>query len=143
MSLPPDVEALVIQGLGQIVEYIDIVWPKNGLHRRGVPSTGNSRWVLLKSTNGWVITSGRRYGQWVQKKDVAGKAVGKPPHGFELSRNEIPARVSQFVIWLQAMTRRNISVKRYHPLGRRIEVRMDPDDPEAILVELYKNGVDR
>jgi len=141
--IPPEIESVIIKGLEQVKTKIDGLWPDNGLHRRGVPSTGNSDWVVIKSTNGWVLTSGRRYGQWVQKKGVAGKAVGQPPHGFELSRDAIPEIISEFVIELQAATGRNISVKRHHPLGRRIEVRMNPNDSEAILVELYKNGVDK
>lgn len=143
MSMPPDVEGLVIQGLSGIATKINADWPDFGRHRRGVPSTGNSRWTVLQSTNGWVLTSGRRYGQWVQPIGIAGKAHGNPPHGFEISRRQIPKMVSDFVIQLQTSTGRNVSVKRHHPLGRRIEFRMDPTDPEAILVELYKNGVDQ
>lgn len=141
--IPPEIESVIIKGLEQVRDKINGLWPDNGLHRRGVPSTGNSDWSVIKSTKGWVLTSGRRYGQWVQKKGVAGKAVGKPPHGFELARRQIPEFMSEFVIQVQAATGRNISVNRYHPLGRRIEVKMNPSDPEAILVELYKNGVDR
>jgi hypothetical protein len=141
--MPPDVEGLVIQGLSGIATKINATWPDNGLHRRGAPSTGNSDWTVIKSTSGWVLTSGRRYGQWVQPRGVAGKAHGTPPHGFELSRREIPKMISDFVIQLQTSTSRNVSVKKFHPLGRRIEFKMNPSDPEAILVELYKNGVDR
>jgi len=143
LSLPPDVESIVVNGLGAMAVIINKLWPDDGLHRRGVPSTKNSWWMALKSTNGWVLTSGRRYGQWVQPQGIAGKAHDNPPHGFEVSRKTIPKMVSEFVIQLQASTGRNVRVKRHHPLGRRIEFRMDPNDPEAILVELYKNGVDR
>ena len=143
MRPPADIEGVIVNGLGGLATKINARWPDNGLHRSGVPSTGNSDWHVLRSTNGWVLTSGRRYGQWVQPQGIAGKAHGKPAHGFEVSRREIPQMVSEFVIQLQAASGRNVRVVRHHPLGRRIEFRMDPNDPEAILVELYRNGVDK
>ena len=118
-------------------------WPENGLHRRGQRSTGNSLWTVVRSTNGWVATSGRRYGQWVQPRGVAGKARGRASHGYEVARDIIPRFVSDLMISLNSVTGRQISITRYHALGRRVEFRMNPAAPDDILVEMYKNGVDR
>ena len=118
-------------------------WPANGLHRPPKPSTGNSKWTHIASSSGWVATSGRRYGQWVQPVGIAGKAHGNPPHGFELSRNKIPQLTAEIAQELQADLGMPVVMSRLNTLGRRIEFIVDPMFPEQILIELYKNGVPR
>ena len=115
----------------------------NGLHRRGVPSTHNSWWHTLRTTNGWVASSGRSYGQWVQPVGIAGRAHGNPPHGFEHSRITIPRYAREVAIWLEQVTGLQVRYDQVFPLGRRIEFREDPLFPGQILMQLYKNGVER
>ena len=146
MRPPKEIDRELQRAARELSNRINEVWPDNGLHRPPKPSTGNSRWTVVRSTSGWVATSGRRYGQWVQPVGIAGKANGNPPHGFELSRTLIPQLAGSVGIELQNKIGVPVTTRLFDPslpLGRRVEFKMDPMFPEQILIELYKNGVPR